>query len=99
MYINFLDSNQLEDWVAEHVYLERKKWYHFYNAKDLIEYIADWFSSIGEALEDSEYEDLVDLIYSMKQPTAINDYTYADFKDYFQIKLLWTGDWILERDK
>lgn len=99
MYIDFLDSDQLENWVAEHVNLQKKHWEHFYNANDLIDYVADWFSSIGEALEDNEYEELVDLIYSIKQPEKINDYAYADFKDYFTIKLLWTGDWILERDK
>lgn len=60
----------------------------------MVDYIADYYSQLGNALTDDEYVYLVNLYKS--KPVAIEKLLVADFKD-FTIYRLKNGCWEIKR--
>lgn len=60
----------------------------------MVEYIADYYSNLGNALTDNEYDYLANLYKS--KPIAIEKLLVVDFKD-FTIYRLKNGDWEIKR--
>lgn len=60
----------------------------------MVDYIADYYSQLGNALTDDEYVYLVNLYKS--KPVAIEKLLVVDFKD-FTIYRLKNGDWEIKR--
>ena len=68
------------------------KTFEFIRKCELVDYIADYYSYLGEALTDAEYDELVS-IYGGR---ANEEYEIAEFKD-FTIYRLPNGDWKIKR--
>lgn len=60
----------------------------------MVEYIADYYSNLGNALSDAEYDEL-ESIYG-KRPTETEKELIGEFKD-FQIYRNIHGDWEIKR--
>lgn len=59
---------------------------------EMIEHIANYYSGLGEALSDAEYDELV----SIYGATTDEEYLIDDFKD-FKIYRLPNGNWKTKR--
>lgn len=74
------------------MYQYKTKTFVFKN--QMVDYIADYYSELGNALTDDEYVYLVNLYKS--KPVAIEKLLVVDFKD-FTIYRLKNGDWEIKR--
>lgn len=74
------------------MYQYKTKTFVFKN--QMVDYIADYYSELGNALTDDEYVYLVNLYKS--KPVAIEKLLVTDFKD-FTIYRLKNGDWEIKR--
>ena len=68
------------------------KTFEFIRKCEMVDYIADWYSQLGLALSDEEYDELV----SVYGGRANEEYEIAEFKD-FTIYRLPNGDWKIKR--
>lgn len=63
----------------------------FIRKKQMIEYIMDYYSQLGEALNEVEYEELISIHGASGKTNKL-----GKFKD-FTIYRLFNGDWRIER--
>lgn len=74
------------------MYKYRTKTFVFKN--QMVDYIADYYSQLGNALSDKEYDELKN-IYG-KTPEKLEKELIGEFKD-FDIYRLSNGDWEIKR--